>query len=720
MSFSNGDQNGTALRAVAKTIGTPVNGTIGADFGQTLTGANGGNKDVDFVSYTSSSAGLLDIVAQSNSSGFTPAISLWEYTSGSQTITKVADTENSTNEEIISPIAAGASFFVAVTGQGNENFNWAAVGSGTGGQTGDYTLTTTLRPTSDTSTLTDNVITDTPQTLVSGQMISGNIGMDGNFVVGPTDVDMYKYVATSDATVDVKTFTGAENDANTVLHFFDSSGNQLASNDNATPTTTASEVTASVQAGQTYYIGVNGSGPNALKYNPLTGAGGGVGSTGNYSMSVVATPKVAGAPTLTIANAAAITEPAMAGGTANAIFTVTLSSAASSDITVNYTTADGTAIAGTDYTTTSGTLTIPAGSTTGTISVPVINNPSVSSGTKTFSVVLSGASGATLGTAQGSETITDVAPIAGPVVSIANAPAVTEPLVPGATVNAVFTVSLTQAAGTDVTVNYATSDGTAVAGTDYAATSGTLTIPAGSTSGTIGVPVLNNAAAAAGTKTFSITLSAPSGAGLGASTATETVTDVVPTIKTFGGKVKEIYTDSAGSLVTLTLKGGGTGSAYFIGAESQSGRGATGGHVQRVQLHGQDRRHYLQRRDDYRLARPVHGQKCLPHRQFHRRFDQEPANRGHLRRNRQPLVHQHAQGDWQLLRHAHRLIAGNGADRRNGRRHWTISGSIHSLKVGASPTPISTSPAAAWCCRRSWSLDWSAIPRFIPPATWAN
>ena len=55
-----------------------------------------------------------------------------------------------------------------------------------------------------------------------------------------------------------------------------------------------------------------------------------------------------------------------------------------------------------------------------------------------------------------------------------------------------FTVSLSRAPGSDVTVDYATSDGTAQAGADYESASGTLTITSGSTSGTIDVRVLDD------------------------------------------------------------------------------------------------------------------------------------------------------------------------------------------------------------------------------------
>jgi hypothetical protein len=58
-------------------------------------------------------------------------------------------------------------------------------------------------------------------------------------------------------------------------------------------------------------------------------------------------------------------------GTVPAAFTVTLSAPSAQPVTVQYVTADGSATAGSDYQTASGTLIIPAGQTTGTIAVLV-------------------------------------------------------------------------------------------------------------------------------------------------------------------------------------------------------------------------------------------------------------------------------------------------------------------------------------------------------------
>ncbi len=73
-----------------------------------------------------------------------------------------------------------------------------------------------------------------------------------------------------------------------------------------------------------------------------------------------------------------------------------------------------------------------------------------------------------------------------------------------------------------VTVNYTTVDGTAVAGTDYQATSGTLTFLPGATSQTISVTV-NGTLYANPTKQFSVSLTQPVGAILTGATGTGSI-----------------------------------------------------------------------------------------------------------------------------------------------------------------------------------------------------
>ncbi|MFZ3328012.1 MAG: Calx-beta domain-containing protein, partial [Methylocella sp.] len=73
-----------------------------------------------------------------------------------------------------------------------------------------------------------------------------------------------------------------------------------------------------------------------------------------------------------------------------------------------------------------------------------------------------------------------------------------------------LTVTLSIPMSSVVTVNYATGDGTAVAGTDYAASSGTVTFPANVTSQTISVGVIDNGSYTDQAVYFTVTLSTPS------------------------------------------------------------------------------------------------------------------------------------------------------------------------------------------------------------------
>ena len=87
-----------------------------------------------------------------------------------------------------------------------------------------------------------------------------------------------------------------------------------------------------------------------------------------------------------------------------------------------------------------------------------------------------------------------------------------------------FAVTLSRAPSGTVTVDYATSDGTAAAGSDYTATSGTLTFAAGETGKTVSVAVLDDAHDE-GSETLSLTLSNASGAHIADGSATGTITN---------------------------------------------------------------------------------------------------------------------------------------------------------------------------------------------------
>ncbi|MGH2705739.1 MAG: Calx-beta domain-containing protein, partial [Actinomycetota bacterium] len=194
-------------------------------------------------------------------------------------------------------------------------------------------------------------------------------------------------------------------------------------------------------------------------------------------------------------------------GTTNATFTVTLSPAAVQQVTVDFATADSTAVSPADYTAGGGTLTFGIAEATKTVTVPVAGDV-LDEDDETFTVNLFNARNATIGDAQGSGTITD--DDSAPSLSI-NDVTVNEGDTGTGAAN--FTVSLSAVSGLNVTVNFATSNGTATAGADYAAASGTLAIPAGSASGTIAVTIGSDVVDEPD-ETFSVALTSPVNATL--------------------------------------------------------------------------------------------------------------------------------------------------------------------------------------------------------------
>ena len=220
-------------------------------------------------------------------------------------------------------------------------------------------------------------------------------------------------------------------------------------------------------------------------------------------------------PTLTVAD---VTVDEGDSGTVDAVFTVTLSAASGRAVTVAYATSDGTArTADGDYQARSGTLSFAAGETTKTVTVPV-QGDTRDEANETFELGLSEPSNATVTTNSATGTITDDDPL--PALSIADA---SQAEGDSGTRNLQFSVQLSAASGRDITVAYATSDGSATtADSDYNAANGTLTFAAGETQKTIDVAIVGDTRNEAD-ETFEVTLSNPAQATLDQATATGTI-----------------------------------------------------------------------------------------------------------------------------------------------------------------------------------------------------
>lgn len=194
------------------------------------------------------------------------------------------------------------------------------------------------------------------------------------------------------------------------------------------------------------------------------------------------------------------------GSSAQVVFTVSLNNASGKTVTVDYTTGDGTALAGNDYGAVQGTLNFAPGVTSRTITVNAIGD-NLHEGNETFTVVLSNPVNATLGQATGTGTITDDDTPAFSIQdsSIVEGDSGTDPLV--------FIVELSKPSTAPITVHYTTSPGTAKAGSDYIHTSGTLTFAPSELLKTITVLIVGDQVAEP-TETFTMSLNTPTGGAI--------------------------------------------------------------------------------------------------------------------------------------------------------------------------------------------------------------
>lgn len=170
-------------------------------------------------------------------------------------------------------------------------------------------------------------------------------------------------------------------------------------------------------------------------------------------------------------------------GNMTATLTVTLSSASTDVVTVDYTTADGTAIAGQDYETKSGVVTFQPGVTEQTITLTILGDVQ-NELQEEFDVLLSNPTNVTLGDSTGRVTIDDNDPFAS--ISVADVRVAEGD---SGTAVATFVLQLSSPSNQAISVTVQTADASAIAGEDYVALAQTVTFEPGMTTANVAVTV---------------------------------------------------------------------------------------------------------------------------------------------------------------------------------------------------------------------------------------
>ncbi|UPK09256.1 DUF4082 domain-containing protein [Bradyrhizobium sp. 155] len=211
-----------------------------------------------------------------------------------------------------------------------------------------------------------------------------------------------------------------------------------------------------------------------------------------------------------------------AAGTATV--TVTRSGDLSSQNTVEYTTNEigtgGSATAGSDFIqptfngrANTGQIVFAPGESTKSFTIPIVNDQ-LTEGNETFAIGLQNPGSGSLG-APRTVLVTIVDDDSPASIAMADVVMSVAESSPTATITLLRSGNVSQAA----TAGFTTSSGSALAGSDYTTTSGTVTFAAGQVSQTISVPIINDATPE-NDETFTITLSNPTGATLGAQATT--------------------------------------------------------------------------------------------------------------------------------------------------------------------------------------------------------
>ncbi len=275
--------------------------------------------------------------------------------------------------------------------------------------------------------------------------------------------------------------------------------------------------------------------------------------------------------TISVAGAGSVDEGILGG---QAQFAISLSAASSAAITVNFEVRSGTATLGADFTDNSGSVSIPAGNVSGSVSVPVIND-AIDEPNEAFTLVITSVSSGQVGVAVGTATIID--DDSPPTISIRDAM-----IAEGnaGTSNLVFDVDLSSISGFDVSVAFDTQNGSAIAPQDYTAIAGILNIPPGTATMAVSVAV-NGDATVEADETFTVVLSNPANASIASGVATGTIAndDSVqgpPSVVSIGNAVGVVEGAASATLVYPVTLDTASSVDIVVQFQTQSGSATSG------------------------------------------------------------------------------------------------------------------------------------------------
>ena len=306
ITFKSNDQNGSIIQAQSlpslNLSGVAQLERIGDDHSPfTSATIPVGARDVDVFRVNTPNRGILDLTVDSFGT-LTDTVDTSAYIfDASGYLLGQSDDEDGFDPNLKMVLVPNTDYYVAIAGYGNTGFDPFQPGSGSAGDEGDYQLTARLLNTTTIHQYTDNLIqSGNIQSVNVGDTIDGTIGRDRGFILDASDIDLYRFTPTTSGEVRVHTLAAEAFSADTHLRLFNAQGQALSMIENDSNGLRGSDMTISVTAGSTYFIGVSGAGSTTPTYNPVTGSGnqGSDRATGGYTL-VLTTASGSGAQGIT-------------------------------------------------------------------------------------------------------------------------------------------------------------------------------------------------------------------------------------------------------------------------------------------------------------------------------------------------------------------------------------------------------------------------------------